>query len=444
MRIVIIGAGEVGYHIARVLCNDNDIIVIESDAEKCTIMDELDVQTTIGNGADVKLLTEILPGTDLVVAVTGIDEVNIVACMASKLITKKGANVATTIARVSNPTYIDEPVAQRKNIGIDEMICPELTLALEIAEIVSVPSAMDVVKFSNGKLEMVEFKINDDNPFRNKSLADCSIPASAVVTALFRKGDVIIPKGDDVIFLNDRLVILGKPDAMDEIKKAFDETEGDTNKVAIIGGGTVGVYLANMLVKQGFDIKLVETDAARCESIAEMIPKILVLNGDGMDTALLNDENIGEMDTVVSVTQSDEKNLLSALLAKQLGVKKVIARVDKPEYVNLFELVGIDVAVSSRQTTANEVLKTTFGEKVGYITSLEGEKAKIVELTVNKKSKITKKPISKIKFPRDAIISAIVRDDEVIIPGGTDQIVEGDQVIVFALPSAISDVENLF
>ena len=444
MRIVIIGAGEVGYHIARVLCNDNDIIVIESDAEKSTIMDELDVQTMIGNGADVKLLTKVLPGTDLVVAVTGIDEVNIVACMASKLITKKGDKVATTIARVSNPTYIDEPVAERKNIGIDEMICPELTLALEIAEIVSVPSAMDVVKFSNGKLEMIEFKINDDNPFRNKSLADCSIPASAVVTALFRKGDVIIPKGDDVIFLNDRLVILGKPDAMDEIKKAFDETEGDTNKVAIIGGGTVGVYLANMLVKQGFDIKLVETDAARCESIAEMIPKILVLNGDGMDTALLNDENIGEMDTVVSVTQSDEKNLLSALLAKQLGVKKVIARVDKPEYVNLFELVGIDVAVSSRQTTANEVLKTTFGEKVGYITSLEGEKAKVVELTANKKSKITKKPISKIKFPRDAIISAIVRDDEVIIPGGTDQIVEGDQVIVFALPSAISDVENLF
>ena len=444
MRIVIIGAGEVGYHIARVLCNDNDIIVIESDAEKSTIMDELDVQTMIGNGADVKLLTKVLPGTDLVVAVTGIDEVNIVACMASKLITKKGDKVATTIARVSNPTYIDEPVAERKNIGIDEMICPELTLALEIAEIVSVPSAMDVVKFSNGKLEMVEFKINDDNPFRNKSLADCSIPASTVVTALFRKGDVIIPKGDDVIFLNDRLVILGKPDAMDEIKKAFDETEGDTNKVAIIGGGTVGVYLANMLEKQGFDIKLVEKDAARCESIAETLSKTLVLNGDGMDIALLNDENIGEMDAVVAVTQSDEKNLLCALLAKQLGVKKVIARVDKPEYVNLFELVGIDVAVSSRQTTANEVLKTTFGEKVGYITSLEGEKAKVVELTANKKSKITKKPISKIKFPRDAIISAIVRDDEVIIPGGTDQIVEGDQVIVFALPTAISDVENLF
>ncbi len=444
MRIVIIGAGEVGYHIARVLCNDNDIIVIESDAEKSTIMDELDVQTMIGNGADVKLLTKVLPGTDLVVAVTGIDEVNIVACMASKLITKKGDKVATTIARVSNPTYIDEPVAERKNIGIDEMICPELTLALEIAEIVSVPSAMDVVKFSNGKLEMVEFKINDDNPFRNKSLADCSIPASTVVTALFRKGDVIIPKGDDVIFLNDRLVILGKPDAMDEIKKAFDETEGDTNKVAIIGGGTVGVYLANMLEKQGFDIKLVEKDAARCESIAETLSKTLVLNGDGMDIALLNDENIGEMDAVVAVTQSDEKNLLCALLAKQLGVKKVIARVDKPEYVNLFELVGIDVAVSSRQTTANEVLKTTFGEKVGYITSLEGEKAKVVELTANKKSKIIKKPISKIKFPRDAIISAIVRDDEVIIPGGTDQIVEGDQVIVFALPTAISDVENLF
>ena len=163
-----------------------------------------------------------------------------------------------------------------------------------------------------------------------------------------------------------------------------------------------------------------------------------------MDISLLNDENIGDMDAVVAVTQSDEKNLLCALLAKQLGVKKVIARVDKPEYVNLFELVGIDVAVSSRQTTANEVLKTTFGEKVGYITSLEGEKAKVVQLSANKKSKITKKPISKIKFPRDAIISAIVRGDNVIIPGGTDQVMDGDQVIVFALPSVVSDVENLF
>ena len=444
MRIIIIGAGEVGRHIARVLCNDNDVIVIESDPERCTMMDELDVQTLLGNGADVKMLTGVLPGADLVVAVTGTDEVNIVACMASKLITRKGDKIATTIARVSNPSYIDEPVAERKSIGIDVMICPELTLALEIAEIVSVPSAMEVVKFSNGKLEMVEFKVNDDNPFRNKSLVDCNIPASAVVTAIFRKGNVVIPKGDDIIFLNDRLVILGKPDAMNLIKKIFDENKERTNKVTIIGGGTVGVYLASMLEKQEFDIKLVELDATRCESIAESLPHTLILNGDGMDLSILNDENIGEMDAVIAVTQSDEKNLLCALLAKQLGAKKVIARVDKPEYINLFELVGIDVAVSSRQTTANEVLKTTFGGKVGYITSLEGEKAKVIQLTANDRSKITKKPISKIKFPRDAIISAIIRGDDVIIPGGTDQVMDGDQVVVFALPAVVSDVENLF
>jgi trk system potassium uptake protein TrkA len=443
MKIVIIGAGEVGYHIAKALYQTNDVVLVDQNEEACARADELDVHVIHGNGANVSILHEALENAGLLVAVTGSDEVNIVACMASKLTVSDKAKLKT-VARVSNPDYIDKPVAKRPQIGIDIMVCPELSLASEVAEILAIPSAIDAELFAEGKVEMMEFVVPSDHTLVGKQMQDLHLANCCIVSALFRDTEVIIPHGEDVIENNDHIVVIGKPAAMKEVRDLFGEKTGKRSKVLIIGGGIVGFYLAKMVAKSEFDLKIIEADKERSVVIAEELPDVLVLNGDGTDINLLKEEDISDMDVVISVTNSDEKNLLCSLLAKQLGVKKVIARSDRSDYVSLFEMVGVDSAVSPRQATVNEVLKLTFGQGIESITTIEGEKAEIVEYTTSKKSKIVGKPLKNVKFPSGAIISMVVHKGNTIVPRGEYVIEEGDRVVVFSLQSANSEVEKLF
>lgn len=443
MKVVIIGAGEVGYHIAKALYQTNDVVVIDKNEKACERADELDVDVLHGNGANVSILNDILDGADLLVAVTGSDEVNIVACMGSKLIARDKDKLKT-VAMISNPDYIDKPVTKRPQIGIDIMICPELSLASEVARILAIPSAIDVEYFADGKVEMMEFVVPENHFFVNKHVQELHLANSCIVSALFRGSEVIIPHGDDIIKSNDRIVVIGKPASMIEVRDMFGEKVGKRSKVMIIGGGTVGFYLAKLVVKSEFDLKIIESDKDRSMVIAEELPDVLVLNGDGTDIDLLKDEGISNMDVVISVTNSDEKNLLCSLLAKQLGVKKVIARSDRSDYVSLFEMVGVDSAVSPRQTTINEVLKLTFGQGIESIASIEGEKAEIIEYTTSKKSKIVGKPLKNVKFPSGAIVSMVVHKGNTVVPRGEYVIEEGDRVVVFSLQSANAEVEKFF
>ncbi|WP_094227807.1 Trk system potassium transporter TrkA [Methanolobus psychrotolerans] len=443
MKIVIIGAGEVGYHIAKALYQTNDVVVVDQSEDACERVDELDVHVVHGNGANVSILQDLLEGAGLLVAVTGSDEVNIVACMASKLVVKDKDKLKT-VARVSNPDYIDKPVAKRPQIGIDIMVCPELSLASEVAKILAIPSAIDAEYFADGKVEMMEFVVPDDHSLVGKHMQELHLANCCIVSALFRNAEVIIPHGQDTIEGNDHIVVIGKPAAMKEVRDLFGEKAGKRSKVMIIGGGIVGFYLARMVAKSEFDLKIIESDKERSIAIAEELPEVLVLNGDGTDINLLKDEGVSEMDVVISVTNSDEKNLLCSLLAKQLGVKKVIARADRSDYVSLFEMVGVDSAVSPRQATVNEVLKLTFGHGVESITTIEGEKAEIIEYTASKKSKIVGKPLKNVKFPSGAIVSMVVHKDNTVVPRGEYVIEEGDRVVVFSLQSANAAVEKLF
>ncbi|WP_340818933.1 Trk system potassium transporter TrkA [Methanolobus sp. WCC4] len=443
MKTIIIGAGEVGYHIAKALYQSHDVVVIDSDEKACQRVDELDVQVIQGNGANVSILSNFLDHADLLVAVTGSDEVNIVACMASKLIVKDKEKLKT-VARVSNPDYIDRPVAKRTQIGIDTMICPELSLASEVAEILAIPSAIEAEYFADGKVEMMEFVVSEDNALVGKDMKELHLANCCIVSALFRDSDVIIPRGEDTIEENDHLVVIGKPAAMKEVRDKFGDKSGKRSKVMIIGGGIVGFYLANLIEHSEFDLKIIESDAQRSAEIAEELPDVLVLNGDGTDINLLKDEDVSEMDVVIAVTNSDEKNLLCSLLAKQLGVKKVIARSDRSDYVSLFEMVGVDSAVSPRQATVNEVLKLSMGHGIESITTIEGEKAEIIEYTASKGSKIVGKPLKNVNFPDDAIVSIVVHNGNTVVPRGEYVIEEGDRVVVFALQSANAEVEKLF
>ncbi len=441
MRVIIIGAGEVGYHIAKTLCRNNDVFIIEKNEDACSRARQLDVQVIQGNGADVKLLKRAnIDKAELVVAVTGVDEVNIVTCMASKLLNSK----VKTVARVSNPDYIDRPVSVRETVGMNAMICPELSLASEINQILSIPEAINVENFVGGKVKMMEFKVGGQNPLIGKKLSESDLPEGCIMSAIFRGSELMIPHGDDIIRKRDRVVLVGKSEAVEHTRKLFEEHEKRNGKVAVVGGGKVGYYLVELLAKTNFKLTLIESDKKRSEELAEALTNVLVINGDGTDLVLMKEENIGSMDAVVSVTNSDEKNLLCSLLAKKLGAKKVIARADRPDYAELFEMVGIDVAISPIQATVNEVLKFTMGIGIESLVTIEGEKGKIIELTANEKSKIITKKLKDVTFPRGAIVSAIVRGKDVIIPDGSQIIYPEDKVVIFALPEALQSVKQLF
>ncbi len=447
MKAVIIGAGEVGYHIAKFLSLTHDVVVIENNEDALRRADELDVQVVEGNGANADVLASILPDADILVAVTGVDEVNIVACMTAKLIIRShaGWGETKTIARVSNPDYIDVPVTSRAQVGVDIMICPELALASEVAEVLSNPSAIDAEMFAGGKVQMMEFAIRPDNRYVGKHMQDLKLDDCCIVSAIFRENEIIIPRGDDLIKANDHMVIIGKPRAMEDLENIFGNKVPHRNRILLIGCGIVGFYLAKIIDKdENADLKVIEYRKSRCIEVAEALENALILNGDGTDVSLLREENIEEMDVVIAVTDSDEKNLLCALLAKQMGAKKVIARADRSDYVPLFEMVGIDIAVSPRAATVNEVLKLTMGKGIETLATLEGEKAEIIEYTASGQSKIIGKPLNKVKFPKGAIITMVVQNGEVVIPRGDFIIREGDKVIVFALSSSVPHVEKLF
>jgi len=443
MKIVVIGAGEVGYHIAKSLYLENDIVIIDEDEDACLRVDELDVQVIQANGANAAILEKVLIGADLLVAVTGDDEINIVSCMAAKLIKQSNTNFKT-MARVSNPDYIDRPVAKRTQVGIDVMVCPELALASEVADILSIPSAIDSESFADGKVKMMEFVVKDNSSIAGKHLRDIDLLDCCIVSALFRGSQLIIPHGEDMIQAGDHVVIIGKADAMKDISSFFGGINKSRSRVMIIGGGVVGFYLAQLLENTRLNVKIIERGRQRSEMIADNLQKALVLRGDGSDLDLLKEEGVGEMDVVISVTDSDEKNLLCSLMAKQLGAKKVIVRADHFDYVPLFEMVGVDRAVSPREATVNEVLKLSMGTGIEALTTIEGEKAEIIEYTVSRKSKVTGKLLKDVNFPDDSLVSMVVHGGVTIIPRGNYKIREGDHLLVFSLPRAHQAVEKLF
>ncbi|MDM7919345.1 MAG: Trk system potassium transporter TrkA, partial [Methanosarcina sp.] len=231
----------------------------------------------------------------------------------------------------------------------------------------------------------------------------------------------------------------------EDLESVFGSEVPHRTRILLIGCGIVGLYLAKLIDREeNADLRIIEQSKSRCIEVADILENALVLNGDGTDVSLLREENIEDMDVVVAITDSDEKNLLCALLAKQMGAKKVIARADRSDYLPLFEMVGIDMAVSPREATVNEVLKLTMGRGIQTLTTIEGERAEIIEYTASEKSKIVGKPLNKVKFPKGSLINMVVRGQETIIPRGDFIVNEGDRVVIFAMASAVSEVEKFF
>jgi trk system potassium uptake protein TrkA len=435
MHILIAGAGEVGFLVASELYQDHEVTVIDRDPAACDRLSEMDVRIVLGNAANVrKLIDAGVKEADIVLAATGNDEVNVLICiLASHL------GVQQTMAQVSNPEYIDRPMQDRKEVGISYMICPELVMAEELAHALDFPSMLLNRELAGGNVDLIGLKVSKNMPFIG-IIKDINLPKGCKIVALNRAGEINLPEPNDAILPNDHVILICGSKALPDLQRVLRE-ERPSQKVMIVGGGMVGFYLAGRLEKMGFSVKLVELNQKRCHEIADNLSNTMILNADGTDIALLKEEGAGDMDVFFAVTGSDEKNLLCSLLVKQLGAKKIFSRVNRSTYIKLFEMVGVDRAVSPGQVTADAVLKQVIGGEA--VITLSDERIELVEFAVKDGARIIGKAINK-EVPKGAITGLVLRRDQALIPDGEFKIEKGDRVFMIAMPLAISKVKKMF
>jgi trk system potassium uptake protein TrkA len=435
MRILIAGAGEVGFLVANELYRKHDVTVIDSDPLACDRLSEMDVKVWQGNAANAQLLIEAgIKNADIVLALTGNDEANILICIiASRL------GVVQTMARASNPEYIDRPVQDRKEIGISCMICPELVMAEEMVRALYFPSMLMNRELADGEAGLIEVKVDKEMPLIGK-VEGTQLPENCNIMAINRTGEISLPQEGDALLPNDRVVLICDSKSLPDLKSMLHD-EPRSGKALIVGGGMVGFYLARRLETMDFDVKLIEASTERCREISDKLTQIMILNGDGTDISLLKEECVGDMDVVFAVTGKDEKNLLCSLLARQLGSKKIFSRVNRSSFIKLFELVGVDRAVSPGQVATDAVLRRIIGE--GEAITLSGEKVELVDFVARDGAKIIGRKLSN-ELPKDAVPGLILRNGKPVMPDSELKVEEGDRVFVMSMASSVSKVKKLF
>lgn len=432
MRIVVIGAGHLGYIISELLSNEGyDVIVVDSDAEKLeSVRTSLDVLTIHADGTSPSFMrSSDVRGSDLVVAVTAMDEVNIIACILAK---KNG--IPHTIARIRDPKFLSEPVDYiRENFDIDLVLSPELITAREISRLIMTPSAINVEDFAGGKVRLLETKISPHSPLAHRELKDITLPPQVLAALILRDHHMIIPHGNDRILPLDYVYFLGNPDSLKEISAhGHAKYQRRTKKALIIGAGRTGQTLAPMLEKQGISVKVIDNNEEHCRRTAEKLKKGLVLCGDGTDIDLLTQEGVSEADTAICTTKDERLNLMMALLARHLGARQTIVRVTRTEYISLMQQVGIDIVLSTRLLAAGEVLAFVRRGSVVSVSLLEGAKVQALEIILPEGSRAAGKPLMKVGVPKSCLVGAYVRNGEAHIPDGHSVLEAGDTVILIA------------
>jgi len=378
MRIIIIGAGKVGYQLAETLSKDlYDVIVVDRDEQVLKkVQDHLDVLTIQSNGFSSQIFNDIgLNKQDIVIAVTGSDEGNMLICMAAK---RLGAG--KTVARIRNPEYARDIVDTQERLSIDYIINPELSTANEISQILSSSPAGQIEDFAKGKVQMVAIPIDETNPLVNKLIKDLNYAGNILIVAIVRRGNIIIPKGHDEIHANDTIYITGQKADIIKFCSSIGKPPKKVNNVMILGGGKNTYYLAKRLLYLGVSVKIIEQDLERCKELSEILPNALIIHGDGTDVDLLKSENVESMDAFIALTGVDEENVLIALLAKQLGASKVIAKVSRTNYISIVETIGVDAVVTPSMITAAEILRFIQGGNILSLFLIMGGQAESMEL----------------------------------------------------------------
>lgn len=430
MRIIIFGANEVGAMIASQFYTANDITVIDEEKNKLDAFNKLDISFVDGNASNIDILNQAnIKNADAFIACTDSDELNIIACLTAKrvcdictmcFVRKEGYKASLGIAKDAE---------FNGDFYIDNVIWPQELLTQEIFRIITVAKALDVENFAGGRARLLEYKIAENSPLVNQMVKNCDFPKDTLIVGITRDDELSIPNGETVLHQDDKVIFMGLSHSLDILAGKFFHEKEFVKNVAIIGGGSVGLKLAKSLEDLKLNIKIIERNEERCHELAEELENTLIINGDGTDLELLNEEDINSSDVVVSVTNNDEKNLLCSLLVKQLGVKRVVSRVSKITNASLFEKVGIDITISSISAALNEIKSNLCGTNIGILATVEQGKGEVLRIILPEDFKTSK--IMDLKLPAKGIVGIVQRRNRIIIPNGTTQLMSGDNLIIF-------------
>ncbi|MGQ9637280.1 MAG: Trk system potassium transporter TrkA [Thermodesulfobacteriota bacterium] len=445
MKIIIIGAGEVGFYLAKRLSSEkHDLVLIDIDPDKCArVQETLDVAVIQGNASSQSVLKEAgLESSDLLIAASGVDEVNILACMiASKM------GVKRRVARVRNPDYYHPSfVLKPGEIGVDLFIHPEEEVTEEIIRLLMRASASEVIEFEEGKILLVGLKLDPNCPNLNKPLKEIGTEEERKnfrVVAMLKGEKTIIPTGEDFFSKNDQVFVVTKRENLPQVLYLTGKTDEKLERIMILGGGRIGRGLAEKLERK-IEVTLIESNREKSIQIASQLKKTSVFQADGTEIDTLAREGLLNMDAFIAVTSDDEINILSCLLAKHLGIHKTIALVNKQTYLPLLPVIGIDSTVNTRLATASAILRVIRRGTILSAASLHGIDAEALEFEITESNKLVDKPLKDLSLPKGALIAAIVRGNEVIIPYGRSSMKPGDRAILVVLHHAIQSIEKKF
>lgn len=441
MRVIIAGAGEIGWYVAeQISAAGHDVTIIDSSEEKTRrISTQLDVSVFCGTAASVAMLTQCgVDQTDVFLAVTSSDETNIVC---ASLARKLGAGCA--VARVDEVLYRKAPeVSYREHFGIDEFVSPEMLAALEMASVVRSPGALAVEHFARGELEMQQVFADGGAALVGMPLHEVATPEGVRIASIRRGDKLIIPTGDDCIEHGDRVTIIGKTEQVAQVRDGLEASKPRITKVVIMGGGHTTLSLVRRLRSRNFRLTVIERHSQRCQYLATHLPTATILHGDGTNLAFLKEERIENADVFISTTASDEANIMSAIQAKDLGVKKTLVIIHRPDYTHLVEKMGIDRAVSPRIVMAREMLSLLQKDKAFTLAKLDEGKVEILQLVVEGEEFVGKS-LRDITALGGALVLTVQRDKEIIIPRGETKFQLGDTVLVICRVEQRREVVHL-
>ena len=445
MQVLVIGAGEVGFHTALRLSREgHKVVVLDQNQEALRkVNEQMDVQTLLGPGSSPVLLRQAeLDQADLVVAVTDSDEVNLQACRFAKIL----APSTTRVARIRNSDYLafcEEHGTQ--SLDVDTLINPEREVAAQIVQFIEVPAASTVSDFAEGRVKLLGLKLPPTSPLAGHSLMELSSVGGlpALVAAIERGGEVIIPRGQDKLLADDVCYLVVLRERIEEVVKGFGLHASPVKNLVLVGGGAIGRLVAQEARKRDIKVRIIESDEKRCQELVDQLGDVMVLHGDGTDMSLLQEENVGAADVFAAVTNDEEDNVLIALLGRKMGARRTIARVAHMGYVPLVSSLGLDLVVSPRFAAVGAILRHLRRGKVLAVTPLKDEGAEVIEVEAQATSGLVGKPLAEVKMPVGALVAAVIHQGEVIVPSGKTVVQPGDHLVIFLLRKVLGKLEKL-
>lgn len=440
MRVIIAGAGEIGWYIAgEVSADRHDVTIIDDEESRIRqVNSTLDVKAINGSAGSAHVLIKAgVMDADLVVAVTGSDETNIVCGSVAKQLGAK-----KVISRVDAVVYRKAPeISYRNHFGIDELVSPQMFTALELASVIRNPGSLAVEHFARGQLEMQQIRSDKAGQWVEKPLKELTLPEGVRLCSINRDGDFKIPQASDSVEANDLITIIGKTDQVVEARTGF-EGKGEPRKVVIMGGGHTAVSLARRLRIRSFRLTIIERDGKRCQELADALPSVTILNGDATSLSFLKEERVDSASVFVSTTSSDEANIMSAIQAKNLGVEKVLVVIHRPDYANLMEKMGIDRAISPRVVMARETLSLLRKGNISTLVELGDGTAEILEVRVKGEDFVGKK-LCDIELPGSSLVLTLQRGHDVMVPQAATVFQLDDMVLIICLKKQRQEIAKL-